>query len=225
MQLRGEYLFAACGEGGMPGVRRGVHRQQGVRRADHVGPGLTRGSAVPRPDGSSRLVAPEHRGRGPDPEDEPGEQGTADRSVLRLRLRDRQVRRADPGRHRRHGGRPPGQQLPEARPDVQPRRHPGRGGERDDGRPLRLHLLRRRAGGCLGGRSKKPQIGRHRRAVKHAKAVQVQFRYAYLCDERVKDPRRNGPGKAGRERIRIPDVHNIYLARTYAYLAAGPRNW
>ncbi len=57
------------------------------------------------------------------------------------------------------------------------------------------------------------------------RAVQVQFRYAYLCDEEgvkvldVTDLSRPVP----RAVMRLPDVHNIYLARTYAYLAAGPR--
>ena len=55
--------------------------------------------------------------------------------------------------------------------------------------------------------------------------MQVQFRYAYLCDEEgvkvfdVTDLAKPVP----RARMRILDVHNIYLARTYAYLAAGSR--
>jgi hypothetical protein len=61
--------------------------------------------------------------------------------------------------------------------------------------------------------------------VKHPKAVQVQFRYAYLCDEegvKVLDVTDLAKPVA-KAKIRIQDVHNIYLARTYAYLAAGPR--
>jgi hypothetical protein len=56
-------------------------------------------------------------------------------------------------------------------------------------------------------------------------AVQCQFRYAYLCDEEgvkvldITDLSKPKPKAV----MRIPDVHNIYLARTYAYLAAGPR--
>jgi hypothetical protein len=57
------------------------------------------------------------------------------------------------------------------------------------------------------------------------RAVQVQFRYAYVCDEsgvRVLDvtdlahPRPRGG-------LALPEAHNIYLARTYAYVAAGSR--
>jgi hypothetical protein len=61
--------------------------------------------------------------------------------------------------------------------------------------------------------------------VTRPRAVQVQFRYAYLCDEEgVKVLDATDLAKpVPRSRMRIPDVHNIYLARTYAYLAAGPR--
>lgn len=61
--------------------------------------------------------------------------------------------------------------------------------------------------------------------VRGAKAVQVQFRYAYLIDEEgvkvfevnnLHDP-------VPVSKIRIPDCHNVYLARTYAYVAGGPR--
>jgi hypothetical protein len=61
--------------------------------------------------------------------------------------------------------------------------------------------------------------------VKKPRAVQVQFRYAYLCDEegiKVLDVTDLATPVA-KAMMRIPDVHNIYLARTYAYLAAGPR--
>ena len=57
------------------------------------------------------------------------------------------------------------------------------------------------------------------------RAVQVQFRYAYVVDEEgvkvldATDLARPTPVA----QLRIPDCHNIYLARTYAYLAAGPR--
>ena len=63
------------------------------------------------------------------------------------------------------------------------------------------------------------------RTLKKPRAVQVQFRYAYLCDEEgvkvldVTDLSQPVPKAV----MRLPDAHNIYLARTYAYLAAGPR--
>lgn len=74
---------------------------------------------------------------------------------------------------------------------------------------------------------KDPQVtsvigGEH---VRKPRAVQVQFRYAYLCDEEgikvldVTDLAKPIP----RAQMRLSDAHNIYLARTYAYIAAGPR--
>ncbi len=57
------------------------------------------------------------------------------------------------------------------------------------------------------------------------RAVQAQFRYAYLCDEegvKVLDIT-DLAHPVVKAKMRIPDVHNIYLARTRAYLAAGPR--
>lgn len=54
-------------------------------------------------------------------------------------------------------------------------------------------------------------------------AVQVQFRYAYVCDEEgikvldVTDLAHPQPVSA----LDLPEAHSIYLARTYAYVAAG----
>jgi hypothetical protein len=61
--------------------------------------------------------------------------------------------------------------------------------------------------------------------LKHPRAVQAQFRYCYVADEeavKVFDITNPEHPKAV-SKIEIPDVHNIYLARTYAYLAAGHR--
>ncbi len=58
---------------------------------------------------------------------------------------------------------------------------------------------------------------------KHPNAVQFQFRYGYVCDEEglkvldVTDPAK----PMVINRFDMDDVHNIYLARTYAYVAAG----
>ncbi|MGL6097096.1 MAG: hypothetical protein ACRC7O_15030, partial [Fimbriiglobus sp.] len=63
------------------------------------------------------------------------------------------------------------------------------------------------------------------RHITKPKAVQVQFRYAYVVDEEgikvldATDPANPRPVS----KLRIPDCHNIYLARTYAYVAGGPR--
>ncbi|TMQ33920.1 MAG: hypothetical protein E6K70_10450, partial [Planctomycetota bacterium] len=60
-------------------------------------------------------------------------------------------------------------------------------------------------------------------AIKRPRAVQVQFRYAYVCDEEgikvldVTDLAR----PHGVCRLDLPGAENIYLARTYAYVAAG----
>jgi hypothetical protein len=54
-------------------------------------------------------------------------------------------------------------------------------------------------------------------------AVQVQFRYGYVCDEHgikvldCTDLAHPRPVSA----LELPEAHNIYLARTYAYVAAG----
>jgi hypothetical protein len=61
--------------------------------------------------------------------------------------------------------------------------------------------------------------------LKQPHSVSVQFRYAYVCDEEgvkvldVTDLAKPVPKSV----IRIPEAHSIYLARTYAYVAAGPR--
>jgi hypothetical protein len=61
--------------------------------------------------------------------------------------------------------------------------------------------------------------------LKHPRMVAAQFRYAYVCDEEgvkvldITDPAKPVPKAA----LRIPEARSIYLARTYAYLAAGPR--
>ena len=59
--------------------------------------------------------------------------------------------------------------------------------------------------------------------LKHPRSVSVQFRYAYVCDEEgvkvldVTDLAKPVPKSA----LRIPEAHSIYLARTYDYVAAG----
>jgi hypothetical protein len=61
--------------------------------------------------------------------------------------------------------------------------------------------------------------------LQEARAVQVQFRYAFVCDEvgikvlDVSDLAKPVPA-AG---LALEDARNIYLARTYAYVAAGKK--
>jgi hypothetical protein len=59
--------------------------------------------------------------------------------------------------------------------------------------------------------------------LKEPTSVQVQFRYAYVCDAegiKVLDVT-NLAKPVPRSLIRLPEAHGIYLARTYAYVAAG----
>jgi hypothetical protein len=59
--------------------------------------------------------------------------------------------------------------------------------------------------------------------IKGARAVQAQFRYAYVCDEEgikvldITDLDQPRPVS----KLALPEAHSIYLARTYAYVAAG----
>src|SRR5262249_45365496 len=63
------------------------------------------------------------------------------------------------------------------------------------------------------------------KVLKHPHAVACQFRYCYVADEEgikvfdITDPQK----PVGKTKIEIEDVHSIYLARTYAYLAAGKK--
>lgn len=59
--------------------------------------------------------------------------------------------------------------------------------------------------------------------IEHPEAVQCQFRYAYVCDEEgikvldITDLAKPEPVSV----LHLKEAHNIYLARTYAYVAAG----
>jgi hypothetical protein len=59
--------------------------------------------------------------------------------------------------------------------------------------------------------------------LKGPRAVQVQFRYGYVCDEegiKVLDVT-NLAAPVLISKLELAEAHNIYLARTYAYVAAG----
>jgi hypothetical protein len=59
--------------------------------------------------------------------------------------------------------------------------------------------------------------------LRHPCAVQVQFRYGYVCDEegiKVLDVT-NLAVPVLMAKLELGEAHNIYLARTYAYVAAG----
>jgi hypothetical protein len=59
--------------------------------------------------------------------------------------------------------------------------------------------------------------------IKGARAVAAQFRYAYVCDEEgikvldITDPAKPRPVS----KLAMAEANNIYLARTYAYVAGG----
>ena len=66
----------------------------------------------------------------------------------------------------------------------------------------------------------------HDEGIEHPVAVQIQFRYAFVCDEHkglvvldVTDLHQPRPiaGAA----VPLAECHNVYVARTYAYVAAG----
>jgi hypothetical protein len=59
--------------------------------------------------------------------------------------------------------------------------------------------------------------------LKKPKSVQVQFRYAFVCGEDgiTSLDVTNLARPVSKANLALPDVHGIYLARTYAYVAAG----
>jgi hypothetical protein len=63
--------------------------------------------------------------------------------------------------------------------------------------------------------------------LKKPHAVQVQFRYAFVADEEgikvidVTDPAKARPVTGEKAMVPVKDAHNLYLVRTYAYVAAG----
>src|SRR5262249_21423836 len=61
------------------------------------------------------------------------------------------------------------------------------------------------------------------RVIKRPRMVATQFRYAYVCDEDgVKVLDITDPSKpVAKSMIRVPEANSVYLARTYAYVAAG----
>ncbi len=70
-----------------------------------------------------------------------------------------------------------------------------------------------------------PKVAAEIGGLKHPTAVQIQFRYAFVTDEEglhVVDVTIPEQAKAVEGAlVKIEDAHNVYLARTYAYVAAG----
>ncbi len=63
------------------------------------------------------------------------------------------------------------------------------------------------------------------KAIKGAKMVATQFRYAYVCDEEgvkvldITDLAKPVPKSV----LRLPEAHSVYMARTHAYVAGGSK--
>jgi hypothetical protein len=71
----------------------------------------------------------------------------------------------------------------------------------------------------------KPRIVAELTELRRPKAVAVQFRYAFVCDEEgvktVDITLKEDPKVVPNNLIRLPEAYDIYVARTYAYVAAG----
>src|SRR6185503_11430825 len=64
----------------------------------------------------------------------------------------------------------------------------------------------------------------NRISLKHPKAVAIQFRYAFVVDEdglRFVDVTVPEQPRLLERHIRLEDAHDVYVARTYAYVANG----
>ena len=149
VQARGEYLYAACGEGGL--------RVFDIAFIDHKGFSERITTAPVSPLGQQFYVrtkyatavaaptttAPDPTRKQPNPENQ--EQQPIHPLYGYIYVADKYeglilVGAGDAAR------RQPAEQLPQARADVQPGRPPQRRDEHHDRRHLRLHLLRRRPG-------------------------------------------------------------------------------
>jgi hypothetical protein len=68
-----------------------------------------------------------------------------------------------------------------------------------------------------------PEISSIVEGIHHPKSVGVQFRYGFVCDEeglKVIDTTDLGHPKVVSQ-VHIEEAHNVYVARTYAYVAGG----
>ena len=142
LQARGEYLYAACGVGGLRVFDIAFVDDKGFSERIDVGPGLAAGPEV------LRQNTLRHGGCRPDDDGARPHAGPASREsreldprAVWLHLRRGQVRRHDPGRRRDAFGWQPAQQFPQARGDVQPGPHPGWSAVAGDRRQLRVCLL------------------------------------------------------------------------------------
>jgi hypothetical protein len=70
-----------------------------------------------------------------------------------------------------------------------------------------------------------PRLAAEISSLNHPHGVQIQFRYAFVTDDEglraidITNPEK--PRLVEGSLVKIEDAHNLYLARTYAYVAAG----
>ena len=165
-----------------------------------------------------------------------GQRGAADPPALRLPLRRRPRGGLDSRRRGDAARRRPAQQLPQARARYESlserRLQPGR-----RARPARTtsrlpaHTLTSRPRARSSSSTSTTRSSRRRSGsipLNHPRAVAVQFRYAFVVDEDglkvvdVTNPLSRRGSSRGR-RCRFKDAHDVYVARTYAYVANGAR--
>ena len=132
--------------------------------------------------------------------------------------------RPDPGQRRHPGRRRAAQQLPEARADLEPGRRAERRAAHHAGRPLRLYRRRRRAGGGRSRRSAEAAARRDACRCRDARASALQFRYLWVTDA-AGWKWSTSPGSTSRvpvagATVPLADARRVYVARTYAYVAA-----
>ena len=140
VQQRGEYLYAALGDGGVPRLRHQQHRQQGLQRAGrHRARVSIRPAALREDEVRDRRRDADHAGHRSAAPAPSGKRGTAHPPDVRVPLRHRPRGRARGRRRRDAARRQPVEQLPRAGGDLQSRRHPHRRQAHHDRRQLRLH--------------------------------------------------------------------------------------
>ena len=213
-------------------LRHRLHRPQGLLRADRHRAGLAARPAVLRPDQVRHAPSPRRR-RSPPTRPAPTAPRTTSRRSTRCTAtstsptRDEGLILVPAGTTAR---RQPAQQLPRPRADLQPRTASSDGARSDHDRRAPTPTSAATPAWSSSSLDDPEAPAGHRRRsasaflkqpARGAGPVPLRLR---LRRRRDQGPRRHRPG-ASRSRsstLPLPDAHNIYLARTYAYVAAGP---
>ncbi len=230
LQLRGEYLFVAEGAGGMRVVRRRQHREQGRLAEDRHGAVLAVRAGCARPVGERhvRRAADEPADRAhaqpgrPDAGDEPG---AAVPSDLQLCGDHRRRRGADSHQRQHVRRRRAAEQFHLARGHVE-------SGRDSEGRPPHRRSAgtsptspRTRASSSststIRWRRSSPPSSRSRACVPRRCSSGISSSpttWGFTTVD-VTDPTK--PRHVGTARVPLADANRIYVARTFAYVAAG----